>query len=114
MFATMISSLAPAIALTSALNVGGEAAKDAYAFLPAPELESAATEAPKQGSEAEQPVLSKYLSPSAMNSLCNSLVKVFARDGSTPEVAAGLRQCVIAPSPTPEISHGDLKTKAMF
>nr|WP_176705129.1 hypothetical protein [Pseudomonas sp.]QDQ70596.1 hypothetical protein pJBCL41_00333 [Pseudomonas sp.] len=110
MFASMISSLAPPIALVSSLHVGVEAAKDIYAHLPAPELALAAAPiSPQVLSEADVPALSKDMSPEAMNALCDSLVKAYARDGATPAISAGLRQCVIAPTPAPELTSDGSK-----
>ncbi|ORL48025.1 hypothetical protein B7H18_29125 [Pseudomonas putida] len=115
MFASMISSLAPPIALVSSLNVGVEAAKDIYAYLPAPELALAATPtSPHVLYQADVPALSKDMSPEAMNALCDSLVKAYARDGATPAISAGLRQCVIAPTPAPELTSGGSKPAAVL
>ncbi|WP_323601361.1 hypothetical protein [Pseudomonas putida] len=115
MFASMISSLAAPIAMVSSLNVGVEAAKDIYAYLPAPGLALAATPTSAQvHSEADVPALSKDMSPEGMNALCDSLVKAYARDGATPEISAGLRQCVIAPTPAPELTSGGSKPTAVL
>lgn len=115
MFASMISSLVPPIALVSSLNVGVEAAKHIYAYLPAPELALAATPTSAQvHSEADVPALSKDMSPDAMNALCDSLVKAYARDGATPAISAALRQCVIAPTPAPEFTSDSSKPTAVL
>jgi len=111
----MISSLAPPIALVSSLNVGVEAVKDIYTYLPAKELALATTPASLQGhAEAEVPAFSKTMSPKAMNALCDSLVKAYARDGATPEISAALRQCVIAPTPAPELTSDGSKPTAVL